>query len=237
MFAAPKPCTNDQDESMNDLDSLPDLPWDTLTAFTATARSHPEGMVDLSMGSPVDPTPEVIRRALVASTDAHSYPQVAGTPALRAAIAQWYARRRDVPDLVDAEVLPTIGSKELIAGLPTWLGLGAGDTVVYPSAAYPTYAVGAALAGASALASDDPAAWPASTRLIWLNSPRNPDGRVLGIEQLRAAEVGSWALSSRETSATPNSGGRAHGPPAPPPASSTHASPERPDKASSASTR
>jgi succinyldiaminopimelate transaminase len=187
MFAAPKPCTNDQDESMNDLDSLPDLPWDTLTAFTATARSHPEGMVDLSMGSPVDPTPEVIRRALVASTDAHSYPQVAGTPALRAAIAQWYARRRDVPDLVDAEVLPTIGSKELIAGLPTWLGLGAGDTVVYPSAAYPTYAVGAALAGASALASDDPAAWPASTRLIWLNSPRNPDGRVLGIEQLRAA--------------------------------------------------
>jgi succinyldiaminopimelate transaminase len=172
---------------MSNLDTLPDLPWDTLTAFTAKARTHEGGMVDLSMGSPVDPTPDVIRNALNAATDAHSYPQVAGTPALRAAIAQWYARRRGVSGLVDAEVVPTIGSKELIAGLPTWLGLGRGDTVVYPTAAYPTYAVGAALAGADALASDDPTEWPTSTRLVWLNSPRNPDGAVLDVEQLRAA--------------------------------------------------
>jgi succinyldiaminopimelate transaminase len=166
---------------------LPDFPWDSLAAHAATARAHEGGIVDLSVGSPVDPTPEVVREALVAATDAHAYPQVAGTPALRAAIAEWYERRRGVPGLTDAEVLPTIGSKELIAGLALWLGLGRGDTIVHPRAAYPTYALGAALVGADVLASDDPAEWPASTRLVWLNSPGNPDGAVLDVEQLRAA--------------------------------------------------
>ncbi|QNE43235.1 succinyldiaminopimelate transaminase [Frigoribacterium sp. NBH87] len=166
---------------------LPDFPWDSLAAHAATARAHEGGIVDLSVGSPVDPTPEVVREALVAATDAHAYPQVAGTPALRAAIAEWYERRRGVPGLTDAEVLPTIGSKELIAGLALWLGLGRGDTIVHPRAAYPTYALGAALVGADVLASDDPGEWPGSTRLVWLNSPGNPDGAVLDVEQLRAA--------------------------------------------------
>ncbi len=67
------------------------------------------------------------------------------------------------------------------------LGLGPGDVVVHPELAYPTYEVGAAVAGATALAADDPAAWPDATRLVWLNSPGNPDGRVLDVEQLRAA--------------------------------------------------
>jgi len=166
---------------------LPDFPWDSLTGYAETARAHPGGIVDLSVGSPVDPTPDVVREALVASTDAHAYPQVAGTPALRAAIAEWYERRRGVAGLTDAEVLPTIGSKELIAGMALWLGIGRGDTIVYPRAAYPTYALGAALVGADSLASDDPAEWPESTRLVWLNSPGNPDGSVLDVEQLRAA--------------------------------------------------
>jgi len=166
---------------------LPDFPWDSLAAHAATARAHAGGIVDLSVGSPVDPTPAVVREALVAATDAHAYPQVAGTPALRTAIVDWYARRRGVTGLTDAEVLPTIGSKELIAGLALWLGLGRGDTVVHPRAAYPTYALGAALVGADVLASDDPAEWPASTKLVWLNSPGNPDGAVLDVEQLRAA--------------------------------------------------
>jgi succinyldiaminopimelate transaminase len=164
---------------------LPDFPWDSLAAATAVARAHEGGIVDLSVGSPVDPTPTIIRDALRDATDAHSYPQVAGTPALRAAIAEWYARRRGVTGLGDANVLPTIGSKELIAGLALWLGLGPGDTVVYPRNAYPTYELGAALVGATALASDDPDEWPESTRLIWLNSPGNPDGRVLSLEQMR----------------------------------------------------
>ncbi|GAA0957138.1 succinyldiaminopimelate transaminase [Frigoribacterium faeni] len=166
---------------------LPEFPWDSLSGHAATARSHPGGIIDLSVGSPVDPTPEVVREALSTATDAHSYPQVAGTPALRAAIAEWYGRRRGVHGLDDSSVLPTIGSKELIAGMALWLGLGPGDTVVHPANAYPTYALGAALVGAEALASDDPAAWPESSRLIWLNSPGNPDGSVLGVEQLRAA--------------------------------------------------
>jgi len=167
--------------------ALPEFPWDSLAPHAEVARRHPGGLVDLSVGSPVDPTPEVVREALRAATDAHAYPQVAGTPALRAAIAAWYDRRRGVTGLDDRHVLPTIGSKELIAGLALWLGLGPGDTVVHPRAAYPTYALGAALVGAEVLASDDPAEWPASTRLVWLNSPGNPDGAVLGVDALRAA--------------------------------------------------
>lgn len=139
------------------------------------------------MGSPIDPTPEVIRNALAAASDAHAYPQTAGSAQLRDAVAAWFARRRGVTGLTSANVIPTIGSKEFIAGLALWLGLGPGDTVVQPRLAYPTYAVGAALAGASVHTGDDPAKWPSTTRLIWVNSPGNPDGRVLSIAELRRA--------------------------------------------------
>jgi succinyldiaminopimelate transaminase len=166
---------------------LPDFPWDALAPYAERARSHPDGIVDLSVGSPVDPTPAVIRDALAAATDAHAYPATAGSPALREAIVEWFARRRGVDDLSVANVIPTIGSKELIALLPLLLGVRAGDTVVHPRVAYPTYAIGAALIGAGTLATDDPAEWPDTTALVWLNSPGNPDGRVLSIEQLRAA--------------------------------------------------
>lgn len=166
---------------------LPDFPWDSLDPFAARAREHAGGIVDLSVGSPVDATPTVIRDALVAATDAHAYPTTSGTPALRAAIVDWYARRRGVTGLSPDAVLPTIGSKELVALLPLLLGLGQGDTVVYPRTAYPTYAVGSAIARTTGVASDDPGDWPASTRLIWLNSPGNPNGVVLGVPALRAA--------------------------------------------------
>ncbi|MCU1415738.1 MAG: dapC [Microbacteriaceae bacterium] len=166
---------------------LPDFPWDALTPYAERAKAHSGGMIDLSVGSPVDPTPAVIRDALAAATDAHAYPLTAGSVPLREAIVDWYARRRGVDDLSIANVLPTIGSKEFIGGLALWLGLGPGDVVVQPSQAYPTYAVGAALVGATVVASDDPAEWPENTRLIWVNSPANPDGRILGVEQLAAA--------------------------------------------------
>lgn len=166
---------------------LPDFPWDALVPYADRARSHPDGLIDLSVGSPVDATPSVVRDALAAATDAHTYPQTAGTPALREAIVDWFARRRGVTDLTAADVLPTIGSKELVALLPLLLGVRPGDVVVHPTVAYPTYAIGAALVGADSLAADDPAQWPANTALVWLNSPGNPDGRVLGVEQLRAA--------------------------------------------------
>jgi succinyldiaminopimelate transaminase len=171
-----------------------------MVPYADRARAHADGIVDLSIGSPVDPTPELIRTALAEATDAHSYPQTVGTPALREAIVEWFARRRGVTGLKPAAVLPTIGSKELVALLPLLLGLGEGDVVVHPTAAYPTYAIGATIAGAEAFASDDPENWPQSTRLVWLNSPGNPDGRVLDVQQLaaaraRAAELGAVIAS------------------------------------------
>ncbi len=169
------------------LKPLPDYPWDQMVPFASRARAHADGIVDLSIGSPVDVTPEVIRRALAEATDAHAYPQTAGTPELQRAIVAWYERRRGVTGLTERNVLPTIGSKELVALLPFMLGIGEGDTIVHPRAAYPTYAIGAAIAGADSLASDDPAEWPDTTKLIWLNSPGNPDGRVLTVDELRTA--------------------------------------------------
>jgi succinyldiaminopimelate transaminase len=164
---------------------LPDFPWDRLAPFGKKARDHPNGIVDLSVGTPVDPVPDVIRAALSAAADAPGYPATWGTSRLREAAAGWLARRHGVVVSPDA-VLPVIGTKELIAWLPTLLGCGPGDTVVYPELAYPTYDVGARLAGASGLASDGlVGAGPARVRLVWVNSPSNPSGRVLPEEHLR----------------------------------------------------
>lgn len=165
---------------------LADYPWDAVAPYAETARGHADGIVDLSIGSPVDPTPEIVADALRAATDAHAYPQTVGTPDLREAIVAWYARRRGVSGLTVQNVLPTIGSKELVALLPLLLGLGEGDVVVHPRAAYPTYEVGARLVGATPVAADEPADFPLGTRLVWVNSPGNPDGRVLDVAQLRA---------------------------------------------------
>ncbi len=165
---------------------LPDFPWDTLAPHAARARSHPDGIVDLSVGTPVDPTPAVITDALAAAADAPGYPTTHGTTALREAVVRWFARRRGVPDLDPTAVLPTIGSKELVGLLPSLLGLGAGDVVVHPAAAYPTYDVGARLAGAGTIATDEVAVWADrdDVRLVWVNSPSNPTGAVLGHEHL-----------------------------------------------------
>jgi succinyldiaminopimelate transaminase len=178
---------------------LPDYPWDAMAPYVAKAKAHPGGALDLSIGSPVDPTPEVVRAALAEATDSHAYPTTVGTPALREAIVSWYARRRGVTGLGVDNVLPTIGSKEFVAWLPFMLRLGPGDVVVHPTAAYPTYDIGARMAEATPFASDDPAEWPAETKLVWLNSPGNPDGRVLDVPHLkacvdRARELGAYIV-------------------------------------------
>jgi succinyldiaminopimelate transaminase len=157
---------------------------------------HPDGLIDLSIGSPVDPTPDVVRNALNAAPDAHAYPLTTGTPDLSSAIADWFARRRGVTGLSATNVLPTIGSKEFVAWLPFMLGLGAGDAVVHPRAAYPTYEIGATIAGAAAIAEDDPAAWPTNTKLVWINSPGNPDGSVRSSEYLRECVRRARALGA-----------------------------------------
>lgn len=152
-------------------------------------------MVDLSIGTPVDPTPEIAAQALAAAGNSPGYPTVAGTPALREAIAGFLGRRGVA--VQPAACLPTIGSKEFIAWLPTQLALGPDDVVVYPEAAYPTYAVGATIAGCRAVAADDPAALGGlRPGLIWLNSPSNPTGRILGVDRLR-----SWVAFARDRGA------------------------------------
>ena len=165
--------------------ALPDFPWNSLLPFREAAAAHPDGIVDLAIGSPVDPVPALIRDALAAAVDTPGYPATQGSPEVRAAIVGWYARHGVEIGVENA--IPTIGSKEFIATLPTLLGLGAGDVVVHPTVAYPTYEVGARIAGAEPVAADDPDDWPAATKLVWLNSPGNPDGTVHGLEFLRRA--------------------------------------------------
>lgn len=153
------------------------------------ARSHPDGIVDLSVGTPVDPTPALVQAALSAAGDAPGYPLTAGTAGLREAAAGWLHRRLGVR--VDpAAILPTIGSKELVAALPAQLGIT--QAVSYPALAYPTYEVGARLAGAAGIAADSlTALGPRRVGLVWVNSPANPTGAVLPVDHLR--KVVAWA--------------------------------------------
>ena len=142
----------------------------------------------------------MLTRALSAGADAPGYPTALGTKHLRTAAAGWLERRLGVrvadPHGSDPTVIPTVGSKELVALLPTLLGLRDG-TVLIPEVAYPTYEVGAVLAGLAVRRTDVPPDDAAGVVLVWLNSPGNPHGRVLTDDQLR--EWAGW--------------GRAHGVP------------------------
>jgi len=176
---------------------LPGFPWDSLAEAKRTAAAHPGGLVDLSVGTPVDPTPAVVRTALEASSDAPGYPTTWGTPALRAAIIGYLERRWAAAGLTEAGVLPVVGTKELVALLPLLLGLGPADTVVIPTIAYPTYNVGAQVVGATVVACDDPSAMAEiGPALIWTNSPANPHGSILSPTQTRA-----WVDAARATGA------------------------------------
>jgi succinyldiaminopimelate transaminase len=167
---------------------LPDYPWDKLAPYADKARSHGDGMVDLSVGTPVDPTPEVVRAALAAAADAPGYPATTGSAELRAAIVGWLGRRFEAEVPADA-VLPVIGTKELVAWLPTLLGA---RSVGHPALAYPTYAVGARIAGATALEVEGlNALGPERVDVLWINSPANPTGRVLPAAHLR--KTVAWA--------------------------------------------
>lgn len=170
---------------------LPAFPWDQLTALAETARAHPDGIVDLSVGTPVDPTPAVVREALAAAADAPGYPTTVGRPEIRQAFVDWLERRFGITGVGLANVLPTVGSKELIGTLALHLGLGPGDLVVQPAVAYPTYRVGADLVGAEVIATDSlTAVGPRTPAIWWLNSPSNPTGRVLPAVHLR--KVVDW---------------------------------------------
>ena len=171
--------------------ALPDFPWDLVAPFAVTARAHADGIVDLSVGTPVDAVPAVVQAALAATTNTPGYPATYGTARVRESAAGWLHRRHGVT-VEAANVLPIIGAKEFVAWLPTLLGLGAGDVVGVPALAYPTYAVGAQLAHATAQVVESAVAvGPASVAMVWVNSPANPHGQVLGVEHLR--KVVAWA--------------------------------------------
>jgi succinyldiaminopimelate transaminase len=176
---------------------LPDFPWDSLAVAKRTAAAHPGGLVDLSVGTPVDPTPAVVRAALEAASNAPGYPATWGTAALRAAIIGYLERRWSAVGLTEANVLPVVGTKELVALLPLLLGLGPDDTVVIPTIAYPTYQVGVQVVGAKLVPCDDPAEAAAlHPALIWINSPANPHGAILTAEQTR-----DWVRAARSVGA------------------------------------
>ena len=168
---------------------LPAFPWDRLAPYGEQARAHPGGIVDLSIGTPVDPTPAVVAEALAAASDSPGYPLTIGTPALREALVRWVSALGT--PVTATQVVPSIGSKETVSLLPSLLGLPPGSRVLIPALAYPTYDVGARLAGCVPVATDDPTSVdPAGVSLVWVNSPSNPTGQVLSAERL--AEVVAW---------------------------------------------
>jgi succinyldiaminopimelate transaminase len=167
--------------------NLPDFPWDTIAEDDALARSHPEGICDLSVGTPPDPTPDIARATLAVAANAHGYPAVWGTPALRESILAYLTFRWKAVPLQERNVAPIIGAKEFIAWLPTMAGIGEGDTVVVPEVAYPTYAVGADMVGASVVRARTPDdVRDESPVLVWINSPSNPSGHIDTLEEVKA---------------------------------------------------
>ena len=184
----------------------PPYPHDRLAELRATADAVPGGIVDCSVGTPVDPMPEVARRALAdAAAAATGYPAAIGAPAYREAAAAWIGRRFGVPIAPDA-VVACVGTKELVASLPRVLALRdpTRDTVLYPDIAYPTYEMGARLAGLRAVPVPLDERWllditrvdeedAARALLVWVNEPGNPTGSSGGSDHLRA--VADWARS------------------------------------------
>ncbi len=184
----------------------PPYPYDRLDRLKPAADAHDGGVVDLSIGTPCDPPPAAVVRALARSGAERGYPPSIGSPELRAAAQRWLARRFDV-DVPAGQIGACIGTKEFVGTLPQWLQLRTPgrDTVLYPAVAYPTYEMGAILAGCravpvpvgpgggidlAAISSDD----AGRALCLWVNSPSNPTG---ALDDLQAAAA--W--------------GRAHGVP------------------------
>ncbi len=173
-------------------EKLPDFPWDALAPYSQLAKQHPKGAIDLSQGTPVDSTPQLIQSALQESADSPRYPVTAGTNDLQDAIRNWAINHLGASG--DFDVLPLIGSKELVAWLPTILQ---SKKVIYPEIAYPTYLVGALLAQAEPIpVGIDAAIWPNSD-FAWVNTPSNPTGRVHSESELR--EAIKWSRNSGAT--------------------------------------
>ncbi len=169
--------------------SPPPYPYERLDGLRAAAGLHEGGAVDCSIGTPCDPPPEAVVEALARAAGLRGYPPSAGTPELREAAAAWLARRFGVA-VAPGDLAACVGTKEFVASLPQYLKLrdGSRDTVLYPGVAYPTYAMGATLAGLRAVpvasgprGMDLDSVADADARralLLWVNSPSNPTGAL-----------------------------------------------------------
>jgi len=174
----------------------PPYPYDRLDPIKTLAAEHEGGVIDLSIGTPFDPPPLSVIDALSSSNAERGYPPSIGTPAFREAAAAWLNHIVDT-SITEADVRATIGSKEVVAGMPHWLRLRRPDldTVLYPAVSYPSYAMGARLANCRAvpvpvddqwridLSAIDPAD-AARALCLWVNTPGNPAG---GMDDLEAA--------------------------------------------------
>ena len=179
--------------------SPPPYPFDKLGPLQALCEKHDGGMVDLSVGTPIDPPPAFVLEALATSGAERGYPASIGSAALRTAAAGWFRRRLNVT-IEPSRIAACIGTKELVAGLPHWLHLRTPerDTVLYPAVSYPTYEMGAILAGCRAVPVPVDDEWRLDLAAIdpddaeralclWSNSPGNPAG---GLDDLD--EVAAW---------------------------------------------
>ena len=184
----------------------PIYPFERLAPLAEVARRHEGGIVDLSIGTPGDPPPSAVVEALATSGAERGYPPSIGSGPLREAAAAWLRRRFGV-DVAASAVAACIGSKELVAGIPQWLQLRSPerDTVLFPSVSYPTYEMGAVLAGCRAVAVPVDERWrldvtaidpadAARALCLWSNTPGNPAG---GLDDLEA--VAAWGRSNGVT--------------------------------------
>jgi succinyldiaminopimelate transaminase len=181
----------------------PPYPYDRLDSLAALAAELPGGVVDLSIGTPCDPPPPAVVRALSHSDAERGYPASIGTDALRAAIGAWIERRFAL-DVPTAQIAVCVGTKEFVASTPQYLKLRTPerDTVLYPAVAYPTYEMGAILAGCRPVAvppgadggldvaAIDPAD-AARALLLWVNSPSNPTGALTDL-----AAAAAWGRAN-----------------------------------------
>jgi succinyldiaminopimelate transaminase len=167
----------------------PIYPYERLAGALEKAAAHPGGAVDLSVGTPCDPAPAAVIEALATSGAERGYPASVGSPGFRSAAATWMATRLGV-EVAPSSVAACVGTKEFVGTLPQWLHLRTPerDTVLYPAVSYPTYEMGAILAGCRAVAVPVDEHWhlrvdaidesdAARALVLWVNSPGNPAGQ------------------------------------------------------------
>ena len=182
----------------------PPYPYVRLDALKRRATEAPGGIVDLSIGTPCDPVPDVVTQTLAGAGPRWAgYPVSVGLLPLREAACGWMERRLGV-SLPPSHVIACVGTKELVASLPHLLRLRdpSRDTVLYPAISYPTYEMGAILAGCRAVPVPLGEGWhpdlstvteedSGRALLLWLNEPGNPTGSAATSQQLTAAV--EWA--------------------------------------------